>query len=65
MKDEGEANDILSDKIKVKATNSRHDPVSYKNLSDLKLKNLQSLFKNKAEKTEEGESQMDESMKES
>lgn len=33
MKDEGEANDILSDKIKVKATNSRHDPVSYKNLS--------------------------------
>ena len=56
MKDEGEANDILSDKIKVKATNSRHDPVSYKNLSDLKLKNLQSLFKNKTEKTEEGES---------
>ena len=54
MKDESEANDILSDKIKVKSTNSRHDPVSYKNLSELKLKNLQSLFKGKSEaKTED------------
>ena len=54
MKDEGEANDILSDRIKVKSSNSRHDPVCYKNLSELKLKNLQSLFKNhKTEPTQD------------
>ena len=58
MKDEGEANDILSDRIKVKGSSSRHDPVCYKNLSELKLKNLQSLFKNhKAEQTQDDESQ--------
>ena len=65
MKDEGEANDILSDRIKVKSSNSRHDPVCYKNLSELKLKNLQSLFKNhKTEQTQdEDESQQSDALK--